>query len=592
MMGAVLAIGLSSYAVAMEAVQAERLIINTVRPISGTKILPGTVLAPDSSSGVVQIVASRGEYEPASVVLRAGARSIPDITVDVGDLIHLGTGARIAASNIDIRIVKVWFQGKSAWNDISKSRPDDFRQTLVPELLLRDDSLVEVDRLAGTNRVRLFRRKHWQYEIVNQERLAVTDQVLPTAAEFPVRDTTELRPFSIPAESSKQLWFTVRVPEKAISGNYHTEMTLRSGGIEVGNIRLDLRVTSFVLTQSKITYSVYYRAQLDEVRASIGSEYRNRDQMLAELKDMVAHGISNPTVYQDFADRIGLEAVLKLRQEAGILPSNLYYLGVQTTDSYLGRPQSIAESRISQIMPPLLRLTARYGYEQVYVYGKDEAKGDELTAQLDLWRIVHQGGGRVFVAGYADAYTRVGNVLDVLVSYGQPDPRQARLWHTGHKKIFNYQNPQSGPENPLLFRLNYGLLLWASDYDGAMIYAYQHCFGACWNDIDHPVYRDHNLTYPTVDGVIPTMAWEGLREAVDDVRYVTTLESAIDHNPDKDAAPVVAATVYLLKLKGMLQNMQGRAGKYNRDTTIDLDDIRLRIIMYIDSLAIGEARKS
>lgn len=125
-----------------------------------------------------------------------------------------------------------------------------------------------------------------------------------------------------------------------------------------------------------------------------------------------------------------------------------------------------------------------------------------------------------------------------------------------------------------------------------MIYAYQHCFGACWNDIDHSVYRDHNLTYPTVDGVIPTMAWEGLREAVDDVRYVTTLESAIDHNPDKDAAPVVAATVYLLKLKGMLQNMQGRAGKYNRDTTIDLDDIRLRIIMYIDSLAIGEARKS
>ena len=58
-------------------------------------------------------------------------------------------------------------------------------------------------------------------------------------------------------------------------------------------------------------------------------------------------------------------------------------------------------------------------------------------------------------------------------------------------------------------------------------YAYQHAFGHVWNDFDSTSYCDHNFTYPTVDGVIDTIQWEGFREAVDDVRYMTTLEDAI-----------------------------------------------------------------
>ena len=36
----------------------------------------------------------------------------------------------------------------------------------------------------------------------------------------------------------------------------------------------------------------------------------------------------------------------------------------------------------------------------------------------------------------------------------------------------------------------------------------------------------------TVDGVIDTIAWEGYREGVDDVRYVTTLQKAIEAGVD------------------------------------------------------------
>jgi len=83
---------------------------------------------------------------------------------------------------------------------------------------------------------------------------------------------------------------------------------------------------------------------------------------------------------------------------------------------------------------------------------------------------------------------------------------------------------------------NFGLLLWSVNYDGAMTYAYQHSFGHGWNDFDSDRYRDHNMAYPTVDGVIGTVEWEGYREASDDVAYVTTLLNLINEAEEAGGA--------------------------------------------------------
>ena len=50
--------------------------------------------------------------------------------------------------------------------------------------------------------------------------------------------------------------------------------------------------------------------------------------------------------------------------------------------------------------------------------------------------------------------------------------------------------------------------------------------GRPWDDFDNAIYRSHMLTYPTVDGIVGTLQWEGVRAAVDDVRYATTLREA------------------------------------------------------------------
>ena len=105
----------------------------------------------------------------------------------------------------------------------------------------------------------------------------------------------------------------------------------------------------------------------------------------------------------------------------------------------------------------------------------------------------------------------------------------------------------------MLYRRNYGIRLWKHNYDGFATYCYYETFGHPWDDFDSQHYRDHNLVYPTADGVIDTLAWEGFREAVDDIRYACTLALAIQNNPAHPQAK--AAKAFLDGINGEEPNL-------------------------------------
>ena len=114
-------------------------------------------------------------------------------------------------------------------------------------------------------------------------------------------------------------------------------------------------------------------------------------------------------------------------------------------------------------------------------------------------------------------------------------------------------------EQPEIYRRNFGLALWKSGYDGTMNYAYQHNFGDFYDDTDGD-FRDHVFAYPTVDGVIDTIQWEGFREGVDDVRYLTTLLKAIEQAKAADGKALLAKEaaewVATMDLDGDLQALR------------------------------------
>ena len=167
---------------------------------------------------------------------------------------------------------------------------------------------------------------------------------------------------------------------------------------------------------------------------------------------------------------------------------------------------------------------APQGVANAYFCGIDEADGDLLKTQRQAWDAVHAAGGKMWAASWRDdLLDAMGGLLDLAVLSRQCRG-QITAWHELGVRVWLYSNPNVGPEYPETFRRNYGLILLEEGWDGCCPYAYQHGFGkSIWDDFDSEKYRDICFTYPTIDGVIDTIQWEGFREGITDVRYAATL---------------------------------------------------------------------
>ncbi len=102
------------------------------------------------------------------------------------------------------------------------------------------------------------------------------------------RDAAELQPFNIPADTLKQFWITVRVPDDALPGNYQGNLDVVVQGEVKGKIGLQLRVLPFKLKPPLIEQSIYYGAKLDPDRArhQVTAHYKDEKQLAAELRNM------------------------------------------------------------------------------------------------------------------------------------------------------------------------------------------------------------------------------------------------------------------------------------------------------------------
>jgi len=501
----------------------KRSIIYVVNPISSQRILPFDKLIPGEISHKIEVIAAKGEYEPASFVISA-LSDLKNVRIEVSPL--EGEKHLIPPSAIDIRVVKCWYRsGESAWGAVRRNR---LIKDLIPGLLLHDDSLVKVDYQKGENYLKVKDKYIW---ISNpDEEGARSFKILPIE-EYQVKDSDILLPFDVPAGTNKQIWLTIKVPNVK-EGIYRGMIKIKDEKGEIANLFLLLNVLPFSLPEPRTHYdiskefvsSIYYRGKLSRSypRGSISSEFKSPEQLEKELRDMYEHGVRNPICYQNLEDKELFSQYMKIREKVGMKAKTLYLLNIDSAyPAALTPPSKIKET---------LDFLKKFGIEEVYLYGIDEARGERLTGQREAWQKAKECGAKIFVAGYRDSnFPLMGDIQDLLVCSGRPAKEEAEKWHSKGHSIWCYNYPQGGVVgNPEVYRRNFGLLLWRENYDGACTYAYQHSFGNIWNDFDNPYYRDHNFTYPTVNGVIDTIAWEGYREAIDDIKYAIALKKEIE----------------------------------------------------------------
>ncbi|MEA3402350.1 MAG: sugar-binding protein [Armatimonadota bacterium] len=482
----------------------QRLLAWPVRAITNRRIMPAPE-PPKRIERTIRMRACPGEIEPASFVVYPLGEEMTVLPV-VTDLDGPGLGLR--SRHIDIHAIKRWYQASEGG---TRFPFNEGVRVLTPELLLHDDSLVRVDHENRENYMKLRFEDREEYLWISSPEPTEEEQRISNS-EQPIYDTDELLPVTIPADTAKQFWITVRVPEYLPAGTYRGAVELRSGGGVIETVGLELEVLPFELEPNPLESSIYFHwgIELTTGEGTVRHRKRSFSQYRAELHNLLDHGVDNPTL--GVRPQSGmLPVALALREAVGMANDHLYYLIARTSTP----PERLRE---------IIDIAESFGFEDVYFYGRDEAKGDALVAQREEWQRVHEAGGKVFVAGQShESFPLVGDLQDLLVNYGDPSAEAAGKWHSQGHKIFCYANPQSGLEEPETYRRNFGLLLWANDYDGGMTYIFYHG----WNDFSGSRYRQHNFIYPTVDGGIDTIQWEGYREGIDDLRYLGTLQRAI-----------------------------------------------------------------
>ena len=514
--------------------------------INNRPLVPDAPLPPTCQPGQrLRITACRGEYEPVSFVIET-QQPLQSVDVQVSGL--RGGAGEIGSDAVDVRVVAPVFR-----------RITDF-PAAVHWLLLHDPKLVSMvdappeempkaDAAAST-------RAYVKKMIFNRR---------------PV-DTATLQPADV--ATRQQFWLTVHVPMDAAAGVYRGRVTILAQNAAARSLILELTVPDFDLERPGTEFSVYHPAWLEGGGLAADNPQRyvvlSQQQYLSDLKNMVAHGCMNPTIYTGpaMADNGDLDfavfaKVLELREQAGMPRDQpLYVLGAGAVNS----SQKVTAEQKKQNT----RLTRQFvdwlherGYGDLYLMGADEATGDALMAQRDAWQSVRDGGGKIFVAHYAGFTEGIGDLLDLPIMIHPMHTRldqlnmmpgaaflqfpltvqkavdlgymfepaaseKVRKVHDHGYRIFTYMDPLAGYTIPEVHRRMRGLVMWKSGFDGTMTWSYAHIAGSVFREAGPFDFNLFNFVLRGAEAPMDSLSWEAYREGYDDARYLATLLAALD----------------------------------------------------------------
>ncbi len=477
---------------------------------------------------------------------------------------------KLPSEIIDPYLVKVWWQssinsiniGGTKWFERPEEELDpDYPHpdSLVQELLLKDENLIKVtipyDSIKK-NELRLRNRTSGEEEYINLSKSTDRMPGKNCGIGYDIIDSDTLLPFTIEAGVNKQLWFTVHVPDETKPGIYKGSITITSLNKIIKVIPLEIEVLPFSLQEPEMLFGMFYDGVLGEINGDYGyrSGYRNLKQYKAELKDLLDHGISYPS---NLNNRYSQDNAMKTREEIGLPVDKIFISGILLSmERYFnflknisGYEQYNGEFIKNEIIGYKNTLNnLGYADSLIYIMGKDEARGNDLiqlkklyswmidTLGVRTWQAVAPNGLKAHK--YMDTFSLIGDYLSVPVLYGFNNTafsseitlKAISDWSKISKKPLMYGAPQTGLENPEVYRKNYGLRLYLEGWGGSFEYNYMAQKGASvWNDWDiseinwrGPV-RDIVFVYPKTNGVINTIQWEGRREGYDDARYFATL---------------------------------------------------------------------
>ena len=493
-----------------------------VDPMGETPYMPDKAPQGGIEGGTLRIVAAKGEYEPCSVVLVAD-QDLGKVKVELGDLRN-ENGDVFPKANLDLKTVKVWYQCGNAWTSYFA----DPGLRLCPELLLNDEDLIKVDTKKVGNYARLTEKDgrvsyfwltaprgiyartpdfHYYYS---------PDAFLSMKENF--KDAPTFQGATLKKGEFKQFMLTAHVGKDVKAGLYTGAIGLWKDGHKIDEVPVALRVLDFTLPKPKTygdierDYVTWFCEYLSIQKISVinGGDAKLAEKQLFEiLKDYARHGHVTPC----FSDSRKFRA---LAEKAGLDYTHGHGCSM--------KPGEMADMRAS-VRAAVRSLDKEFGHHE----GLMASWGDEyglatLRSIRDMVKL-YQDAGFVFSVNSRYGYSAGANVADLWWPPMSPDQESApaaRKYNLVRGGWMGwYANHHVGPENPAFNRRQYGFGPYRAGFGCNYNYAH-HLDG--WNDINPTLYKPMMLIYGAGHGCIDTLAWEGFREGLDDIRYATKLQ--------------------------------------------------------------------
>ncbi|MBN1972564.1 MAG: hypothetical protein JW787_02925 [Sedimentisphaerales bacterium] len=378
----------------------------------------------------------------------------------------------------------------------------------------------------------------------------------------------EQKSFDVKQNKTAAFWFTLSTDENATPGTYDCTVTITSEDKPSLLLPLQIDVLPFRLEKPKDKQWMLYE---DSARWNTMSDA----QIIAELEDFKKHGITgfitmplgDPDLSQlKTTGKVSFNAeafkqLAKLCNEAGIPGPHVCIcvnLPERVRDA-LGLKNNLKEGKWPQAVIDGVTEVARAAVEATkdtpvrwYYYGVDEPRVDNTYA-IQEYQAWHNGGAQTytsfgdpkFLEKAAEYLTApcfntylIGSQAGTKLALQSCTNTGAEFWWYG---IGSYVNPHPQECSTFYNRYGAGCLLWKTGAKSVVAWTFCRVHEDPFNDFDglqdnsiEP--KDQVTAYPeflkpndwyTYQGAIPTLAWEGIREGVNDYRYLATLSSLI-----------------------------------------------------------------
>lgn len=353
-----------------------------------------------------------------------------------------------------------------------------------------------------------------------------------------------LEPFDtvkVAADTTQEFWLTVHVPEDVAPGRYAGPVIVKTDGEEMWQSTVTLEVLPFTLDKPERVVGMYWR-----------DEKWEPERLDKQLQDMLAHGIGAVTLNRSpevsnvdgklVVDTSELLSVLQHLKQMGITGPIPYHGGL---DRLISRnfPDGDFEQLYVEVIRQLEAVSSRDDTPKLLYYpvdeiGSSDERGEKAHRLCSLAAKVPGATSYITVNNYAGG-EKWGDSFDIWCGNIEYTAEQEDRLLARGKRYMRYGSAYLNDSRQV--RNSCGLGFYRRPAEAHYYWHYQAYNVDAFNDFDGNA-RDWCAAYPGPDGPIPTMDWEAIREGIDDLRYIATLNRlATDLEAGSNAQKQVAA---------------------------------------------------